>query len=389
MMRSAYVLVAVLCLTAVAACQTAAPATSGPSTPATPAANASSGASQGPGETSAPSTDGSGPDSTPDPGTSTPGSGGSPAPGELVADIAFDYGPGTFDFPGPATGLADLGGYHSSLTISFVGTDAGQPQDWTRTYSMVVAAAGAQRELKVAATGVDAEADALHRLEIDGVAYEVAADGTCVAGAVYKPDSLGQRWEPAGFLSGVRAATEAGSETVNNIDAGHYTFDERAFGPLPPSDSTGEMWVAADGGYLVRYLVSTVGDAGYFGEGTDGTVTWDYELTDVNSPAAILLPAACTAGSLDAPTPPDATDVVRNASSLSFSTASSLADVTTYYEAELSALGWQPISDPAVFDGGTSQDFTRDDSRLSLVITETDSGTTVRFAVAAADPPTE
>jgi hypothetical protein len=379
-MRTVAILVLVLAVAIVIGCQAAAPATIQPAATDVPDSSAPAVASQRPVASDAPG-------ATPAPLTSLQ-PGPTAEPGEVIADIDFDYGAGTYDFPGPATALANLGGYDASLVVSFNGTEAGQPQQWTRTYSMAVAQAGAQRELAVTATGADADADGMHRLEMDGVAYELSTDGTCVASAVYAPDSLGQRWEPAGFLFGVRAAAEAGSDTVNGLAVLHYTFDERAFGPLPPADSTGEMWIASDGGYLVRYLVSTVGTAGYFGEGTEGTVTWDYELTDVNAPAAILLPDACAGATLDLPTPADATDVVRTASTLTFTTASSVDDATAFYEPELAALGWQPVSDPTVFDGGTSQDFTRDDDRLSLLVTEGDSGTTVRFAIAAADPAT-
>jgi hypothetical protein len=379
-MRGASALVLVLAVVTVIGCQTAAPATIQPAATVVPDSTAQAVASQRPVASDAPG-------ATPAQLTSLE-PGPTAEPGEVIADIDFDYGAGTYDFPGAATALTNLGGYDASLVVSFNGTEAGQPQQWTRTYAMAVAAGGAQRELTVTATGADADADAMHRLEMDGVAYELAADGTCVSSAVYAPDSLGQRWEPAGFLFGVRAATEAGTDTVNNIDVLHYTFDERAFGPLPPADSTGEMWVASDGGYLVRYLVSTVGNADYFGEGVEGTVTWDYELTDVNAPAAILLPDACAGASLEMPTPPDATEVVRTATTLSFTTASSVDDVSAFYEPELAALGWQPVSDAVVFEGGTSQDFTRDDDRLSLLVTKGDSGTTVRFAIAAADPAT-
>ncbi len=45
-----------------------------------------------------------------------------------------------------------------------------------------------------------------------------------------------------------------------------------AFGQFCLAQSTGEMWVASDGGYIVKYLVTTKGDANYFGEGIDGTL---------------------------------------------------------------------------------------------------------------------
>ena len=112
----------------------------------------------------------------------------------------------------------------------------------------------AARQLTLSTTSDGAQPDQVYRAEAGGVAYERRGEDACTAAAVYEPDSLAVRWEPASFLAGVRAAEEAGAETVNDVAAVHYTFDERAFGSLPPADSTGEMWVAADGAYVVRYL---------------------------------------------------------------------------------------------------------------------------------------
>src|SRR5688500_13791367 len=49
-----------------------------------------------------------------------------------TADIEWDYGPGTYDFPDPASGLSDLASYTAVLSMTFAGTDAGQPAEWSR-----------------------------------------------------------------------------------------------------------------------------------------------------------------------------------------------------------------------------------------------------------------
>ena len=70
----------------------------------------------------------------------------------------------------------------------------------------------------------------------------------CTASVIEQGASLSEIWEPAGFLTGVIGADEAGSETVNGAAAQHYTFDERVLGQSGVAKSTGEMWVASDGG---------------------------------------------------------------------------------------------------------------------------------------------
>src|SRR5215203_1684030 len=99
--------------------------------------------------------------------------------------------------------------------------------------------------------------------------------------------------EPASFLTGVIGADAASSENINGVEANHYTFDERAIGLAGLAHSTGELWVAVEGDYLVKYHLATTGAADYFGPDIEGTVIWAYELTDVNQPLTVTLPAGC------------------------------------------------------------------------------------------------
>ena len=60
-------------------------------------------------------------------------------PGE--ADITFDYGPGTFNLLAPVSRLSDLAAYRSTLIMSFTGTEAGEPSEWSNTYEMITTGA--------------------------------------------------------------------------------------------------------------------------------------------------------------------------------------------------------------------------------------------------------
>ena len=132
---------------------------------------------------------------------------------------------------------------------------------------------------------------------------------------------------------------------------------------------------------MVKYQANTVGTADYFGDGIDGTLTSDYELTDINAPLTIDLPADCPSGTFELAALPDATDLVRNSSLLSYTTASSVEEAAAFYDDDLSAAGWQSLSGAAELESGTAQDFTRGDDRLSLVITSDAGTTTVRITV--------
>jgi hypothetical protein len=192
-------------------------------------------------------------------------------------------------------------------------------------------------------------------------------------------NSLADWLEPAGFLTSVIGADKAGGETVNSVPVNHYSFDERALGQLGIAKSTGEMWVASDGGYIVKYTLTTKGDANAFGKGIEGTLTWDYELTDANQPVAIQLPKDCPAGMVNAPRLPGASNVLNMPSVLTYDTSSSLTDAAAFYQKQIPVLGWQPLGEPNITETTALLDFTQGDQQMTVIITTGAGGTKVHI----------
>jgi hypothetical protein len=155
----------------------------------------------------------------------------------------------------------------------------------------------------------------------------------------------------------VFGAEEAGTDTVNGVPAAHYNFDERALAQGDLNKSTGELWLASDRGYVLRYRLTTTGDESYFGEGTQGSMSWDYELTQINAPVTIALPEDCLPGLVDAPMLPDAAKVESLPALLRYETASSLPDVVAFYEKELPALGWQAPASGGLPEGMSAEEY--------------------------------
>lgn len=297
----------------------------------------------------------------------------------VQADVVF--GPGAFVFPDTKAGLADLYSYKATLTLFFDGTRDGQAEQWTETHVLDSAQEPAARQLTIEKSGDVSDPEAVFMAELDGAAYERRGESACNA-TVIDPENLPiERLNPAGFLNGVIGAEAAGSEIVNEMVASHYTFDERAFGQEGLAQSTGELWVASEGGYIVRYLLTTEGDAAYFGEGVEGTLTWDYQLTDVNVPAFIELPADCPAGMVDAPLLPDATNVLDMPSVLAYETSSSQADAAAFYQEEIPGLGWTLVGEPNITDTMATLDFTKGDQALTVIISTGESATSVRILI--------
>lgn len=314
-----------------------------------------------------------------------PGSSSTAAPEPESDNKTFEaevtFGSGPFNFPESVAGLTELSSYKATLTLAFDGINAGQPQQWSKTYIMLTSKEPAASQLTIEKTGDLADLDAVFMAEMDGAEYERRGEGFCSTNAIAEGYSLTERMEPAGFLTAVIGADEAGSETVNDVGANHYTFDERALGQTDITKSVGEIWVASEGGYIVKYLTTTTGTADYFGEGIEGTLTWDYELTDVNKPVEIKLPDDCPPGLVDAPMLPDATNVENLAGVLSYDTATSLTDTVAFYQKQIPDLGWKAEGKPTIGDTDEVLTFIKDKNYLTIIISTTDTGTQVRIVL--------
>ena len=90
------------------------------------------------------------------------------------------------------------------------------------------------------------------------------------------------------------------------------------------------------------------------------------------------------------PVPPlaDATNLTDLPGTLSFDTATSLADVSAYYQSDLPARGWTALAapallppDPALPTIGSVQDFTQGDLQLTVLLTTAEAGTRVRLVM--------
>ena len=292
-----------------------------------------------------------------------------PVSGELTIEGDVVYGPGAFNFPNTQAGLSDLTSYKATLVMSFNGTEAGQPQQWSKTYIMLNTKEPAAHQLTIEKTGNLSDLDTVFMAESNGASYERRGENDCMATVIEEGNSLTEQLEPIGFLNGVIGADEAGNETVNAVAANHYTFDERAFGQLGIAQSTGEMWVATEGGYLVKYLLTTKGNSDYFGEGIEGTIKWDYELTDINQPVTITLPDNCPGGMVNAPLLPDASNILNMPGILMYDTSTSLADTAAFYQQESPKLGWELVSEPSLTDTSALLDYIQGDKTLTIIIT--------------------
>jgi hypothetical protein len=304
--------------------------------------------------------------------------------GEISVEQEISFGPGPFAFPDPNAGLSNLSAYTATLKVVFDGVREGKAEKWSKTYVMLTTREPAARQLTIESNSELADLDTVLMAEREGLSYEKRGETACETSVIEDGNLLADRFEPASFLGGVIGAEEAGAETINDIPATHYTFDQRALGKEGVTESAGELWVADEVGYLVKYLLTTKAGEEYFGEGIEGTITFDYELTAPNQPVEMILPEDCPPGLVDAPLLPDATNIENIPGNLSYDTMSSLADAAAFYQQNIADLGWQAEGEPAVTDGIAVLTYTQGDRIMLIIIKPGDSGTRVRITASKA-----
>jgi hypothetical protein len=287
------------------------------------------------------------------------------------------FGTGAFHFPNPKAGLDQLSSYQATLTMTFEGLRLGRASRWSKTNTMLYSRQPAIWQLTIQKSGDLPDLDPIFMAERDGVAYERRGADPCTAERLQEGDSPGERIDLALFLSGVIGADLQEIGTFKGIAANRYSFDKRALGEQGPTVSSGEMWVASSGGYLVKYRLIRTGKADFFGEGIEGILNLDYELSEVNKPLTFTLPVNCSAGMVNAPLLPNAINVMKSAGMLTYTTPTSVADVYAFYQTQIPKLGWNAINEPLLTEDSAIIDYEQGDQQMSIFISREADVTTV------------
>jgi hypothetical protein len=180
-------------------------------------------------------------------------------------------------------------------------------------------------------------------------------------------------------------------EQVNGVQSHKYTFDEDDFDLSDPSTgeqvtrAQGEVYVAVDGGYVVRLVV----DADFNYEDPDelfeeGNVKMTFDISDVNQPIIIEPPAEAEAqagGRDDIPMLPDAEVDFASAELISYRTASSAEDTAGFYQEEMTKNGWTAEDDTMTFEGGAFLNYTKGNETASIIISSEENETSVLINV--------
>ncbi len=171
-------------------------------------------------------------------------------------------------------------------------------------------------------------------------------------------------------LGGLEGARYVGSETVNGIKTKHYKYDEKAFSVAGTTKVSGDIWVAADGGYTVKDTVSWIGSAGLLGASatSTGEGKWTWELTEVNRPLTITPPADCATPEAGLPVLSDATEKSSVGPVLMYKSATAMADAVKFYKEQMAAAGWTLASENTLGGQLSQLTFKKADRQAQVMI---------------------
>jgi len=239
----------------------------------------------------------------------------------------------------PGIGLDSLQSYHISFKQEAFGSVDGQPYDYHNQVEMsrLLAKLDFTRTL----SGTEEPSSFLHLISDGQAVYRwLDPDQPCQGEIGNLP--VDEILDPSSFLIPVSNATKIGSELMNQIQTTHYTFDQNGLNiSSPKPDVVGELWIADQGGFVVKMSLSIAPPSKTTGKGKEIGQDWTYEISQVNSIDAITLPQECKPVPSEIPVMPDAQETNFASGVLSYITNSQAADVVDLYFESLPGLGWQ------------------------------------------------
>lgn len=184
-----------------------------------------------------------------------------------------------------------------------------------------------------------------------------------------EPTSPASLLTPNAF-GGVSGAKYVGTETVNGVRAKHYKYDEKAASLAGIGRITGDIWIAVDGGYVVRDSANWEGAAAMFATTAkaSGKGTWTFDVLDVNKPLKIEPPETCTKGNADIPMLPDAVETMRMGPMVTYKTATKLADAVEFYKTAMAKAGWKLEGEPEISDEMAALQFVKENARAQITL---------------------
>ncbi len=298
-----------------------------------------------------------------------------PAPSQPQATSAS--GSTQLDLQDVTAGLEGLSSYKSTFSMSFEGTENGQPKSSSfESVEEYVKNPPAKRttvtglgSLSSGSTPAPEEHNAMQMIQVNGKDYVVMGT-TCVQQTSTNAVEASNTFKPSNIIGDIRGAQYVGDETVNSVPTKHYKTDVSSFAALGYGSAQGDVWVAQTGDFVVKYTFQATGKDKLLGNAnSEGTIKWTYELNSVNQPIDIQPPANCGGAAEDIPMMADAENQSSMGGMSTYNSPSKLADVVAFYDKEMPAKGWTAKEGGTSAEGFAQKTYTKDNRTVTIMIT--------------------
>jgi hypothetical protein len=253
----------------------------------------------------------------------------------------------------PRKGLDGLKSYHMEFVNEFNGESDGKSQQF-RLESIGDEVRDSQTEFVSIRQVFSGEEDYYLLSGVVGNAsYSRQGDETTVCHVAWNQERAGAPtlW-PVDMLPFLLSGKKGGSETINSIQANHFSFEKDSLGISDAEKFSGDVWLAEPEGYVVKLEMTLSGGEKTFGKGRSGTQKLTYDLTRINSNDDYALPAGCQPVLTDLPVMPDATRLNRMPETVRYVSTSTEDAALAFYKSEMSKLGWKAGDPHPKADGG-------------------------------------
>jgi hypothetical protein len=298
---------------------------------------------------------------------------------------------GTSQVENAQTGLDKLDSYRMSFNMLIDGKDAtgkAAKQDLKMIQEYIKSSNSMHMSIQGSGWATELGGSGLDFYQMDKTSYVIttvkdATKPSCMSFSSDTPTfDKGQLMSPDEMMGSIQSKElVARGEMVNGVKADHYKLSKADLGFGVATSQSGEVWIAQEGGYIVRFTGQGEGDFSLSTDKIKGKVTWTYDLLQINKLAAITLPAECKASAdavKDLPIPTNATEKNSVGDIITFTSPDAPKVVGAFYRAELVAKGWKIVSDSNL-DTVVMLSIQKDTRKFQIMITPgtNDKGTSV------------
>jgi hypothetical protein len=132
------------------------------------------------------------------------------------------------------------------------------------------------------------------------------------------------------------------NDVINGVSTQRYSLRSVDLAWGTTSRVMGEVWIAQEGQYIVRFVGEATGEYFLWEEEVEGTLEWDYQVTMINELEDIALPPECVEQETrtEFPLPENAGNRTSFGDFVSFESPDTPQEVARFYRERLPEEGW-------------------------------------------------